>query len=176
MSKVYLTSDLHLGHKNIHKFRPDFKTAEEHHEIIFDNLASSINKRDSLILLGDVCFTRDWLERIKTIKCLSKTLIVGNHDLERGLTMRDMVETYDRVFALWEKKHFWLSHAPIHPQEIRGRKANIHGHLHGNMVWKRTEQTHEAGGMDEIDTRYINVCIEHTDWKPIPFSEATLGY
>lgn len=183
MSRLMITSDLHLGHNNICKYRTEFATAEEHHETLFENLAANVNKRDSLIMLGDMCFSKEWLERIKTIKCAKTTLIVGNHDLEFGIHMRDLVETYDAIYSLWSKRNFWFSHAPIHPQEMRGKKANIHGHLHGNMVWKRTEQTphmNEAGEMvdylDEIDTNYINVCVEHTDWKPVLFQEAALGY
>jgi calcineurin-like phosphoesterase family protein len=176
MSKLMITSDLHLGHKNIHKFRPEFSSAEEHHEIIFDNLASNINKRDSLILLGDICFSKEWLERIKTINCAKTTIIVGNHDLEFGIHMRDLVDTYDAVYSLWTKRDFWFSHAPIHPQEMRGKKANIHGHLHGNMVWKDHLKQQYCDGYDEIDPNYINVCVEHTDWKPITFAEATNGY
>jgi calcineurin-like phosphoesterase family protein len=174
MSNLYITSDLHLGHNNIHKHRPEFSSAEEHHEIIFDNLASTVTKNDTLYLLGDVAFTKEWLARIANLKVKHKILIAGNHDLERGIHMRDLVETYDAVYALWTKRNFWLSHAPIHPQEMRGKKANIHGHLHGNMVW--TNDLCEQDGMDEIDQRYLNVSLEHTDWKPIKFSEATIGY
>ena len=174
MSRLMLTSDLHLGHKAIHKYRPSFSSAEEHHEIMFDNLASNINKRDSLVLLGDICFSKEWLARIKEIKCLKKTIVVGNHDLEFGITMRDLVDTYDSVQCLWSKRNYWFSHAPIHPQEMRTRKGNIHGHLHGNMVWKNWIHPVDdfRPGLDQIDQRYINVCVEHTDWKPITFQEA----
>jgi calcineurin-like phosphoesterase family protein len=175
MSTVYVTADLHLGHNNIHKHRPEFSSAEEHHEIIFDNLASTVTKNDTLYLLGDVAFSKEWLARIANLKVKHKILIAGNHDLERGIHMRDLVETYDAVYALWTKRNFWLSHAPIHPQELRNKKANIHGHLHGNMVWADTKAPTEEG-FSEIDQRYINVSLEHTDWKPIKLSEATIGY
>ena len=175
MSKLWLTSDLHLGHKNIHTYRTKFATAEEHHEFIYEQLAMSVNKRDTLYILGDAAFDKYWLEKIAAIKCRYKLLVCGNHDTERGITMRDLVNTYDRVEALYSKKNFWFSHAPLHPQELRGRKANIHGHLHGNMVW-RDANPFENPDMCEVDKRYINVCLEHTDWKPVSFEEATLGY
>lgn len=180
MSKLWLTSDLHLGHRSICKYRTNFATAEEHNETLFENLATAVGKRDTVYFLGDIAFNKEWLERISSLKVKHKVLICGNHDLERGLTMRDMVDTYDGVFALLSKRNYWFSHAPIHPQEIRGRIANIHGHLHGNMVWKRQNATphmNTEGKMveyyDEIDQNYINVCLEHTDWKPITFEEAT---
>lgn len=31
MTRLMITSDLHLGHKNIHKFRTEFENAEHHH-------------------------------------------------------------------------------------------------------------------------------------------------
>ena len=166
MSKLFITSDLHLGHRNIHKYRTEFPTAEEHHEIIFDNLACSVNKRDSVYFLGDIAFTKEWLARIATLKVRHKVLVCGNHDLEHGIKMRDMVETYDAVYSLWSKRNYWFTHAPIHPQELRDRKANIHGHLHGNLVLTET---------GEIDPRYINACVEHTNWKPISFQNLTMG-
>lgn len=68
MTRIMITSDLHLGHKNIHKFR-DAKTAEAHHEFVFERLATSINKRDSVIFLGDIAFDQYWLNKIKSINC-----------------------------------------------------------------------------------------------------------
>lgn len=173
MSKLWLTSDLHLGHKNIAKYRTEFSTAEEHHETMFENLATAVGKRDTLYLLGDVAFDLEWLERVKNINCRHKTLIVGNHDLEFGIHMRHLVDAYDQIYSLWSKRNYWFSHCPIHPQEMRTRKANIHGHLHGNMVW--AEQGEGNDDWSELDNKYINVCVEHTDWKPILFRDAVGG-
>jgi len=161
---LLISSDLHLGHRNICKYRTNFSSPEEHHNIIFDNLASNVNKRDSLILLGDIAFSKEWLQKIKSIRCTKKLLICGNHDLEHGIKMRDLVDVYDDVKALYSLKGVWLSHCPIHEQELRGRSHNIHGHLHDKLVMLR--------GFDLIhyyDKRYINVCVEHTDYKPVDF-------
>lgn len=157
MSRVLLMSDLHLGHRNIHKYRTQFQTAEEHHEVVWDNLASNVMKRDHIVFLGDVAFTHEWLEKIKTLKVAHKTLVCGNHDLERGIHMNHLVAVYDQVYALWNKRNFWFSHAPIHPMEIRGKLGVIHGHLHDAVV---------------DDPRYLNVCLEHTEYKPITFEKA----
>jgi len=179
MSRLLVTSDIHLGHSNIHKYRTNFSTAEEHHETLFDNLATEVRKRDSLLLLGDICFTKEWLVRLDEIKCVKKTLILGNHDTER-VSIRDLVKHYDAIHSLYSKRNYWWSHAPIHPQEMRGRVANIHGHLHGNMVWQdEVEVEMPFGGSSyysPVDTRYLNACVEHTDWKPINFKELTDGY
>ena len=161
MSRLLLTSDLHLGHKNILKFRGGFKSQEEHDETLFDNLATTLNKRDSIIFLGDIAFNLHWLTKIAGLKCAKKTLILGNHDLERGVTMRQLTLTYDRIESLMSKRGAYFSHCPIHPSQFRGNKYNIHGHLHNGVIRDR-------GAL----LIYINVCVEHTDWKPITFSDA----
>lgn len=152
MSRIMISSDLHLGHSNILKFREGFSSVEEHNEIIFDNLASNIHKRDSLILLGDVAFSAYWNQRIKEINCVKKTLILGNHDTDRHLNMNDLLDVYDSIHSLTVKNKSWLSHCPIHPQEFRNKEFNIHGHLHAKII---------------DDPRYINVCVEQTDFKPV---------
>jgi len=162
MSRLLFTSDLHLGHNNICKYRTQFSSPEEHNEIIFDNLATNVEKRDTLYLLGDIAFSLSWLERISSINCKHKLLVCGNHDLEHGITMRHLVAYYDDVKTLFSKRNNWISHCPIHEQELRGRVLNIHGHLHGSTV---------KGSEGEEDPRYFNVCVEHTGYKPISYTE-----
>ena len=118
-----------------------------------------------MYLLGDVAFDKYWLERVGTIKCRHLKLICGNHDLDFH-HMKDLVDVFDSVETLFTKRNFWLTHCPIHPQEMRTRKANIHGHLHGNIVL-------DSNG--NPDPLYINVCVEHTNWKPVSFQDATKG-
>lgn len=148
-----IASDLHLGHRNIFKYRTAFSSAEEHHEIIYDNLASNIDKKDTLILAGDVAFTAEWLAKIGEINCKKKVLILGNHDSER-LHISQLVGVYDEIHSMLSHKGAWITHAPIHDSELRG-KLNIHGHTHSAIV---------------PDNRYINVCVEHTNWKPVELS------
>lgn len=156
MSKLVISSDLHLGHNNICKYRTDFSSAEEHHQIIFDNLAKSVNKADSLWLLGDVAFTKEWLNSLKSINCRRKVLIMGNHDCERGINYKDMVNVYDAVFGITSHRNCWFSHAPIHETEIRSRIMNVHGHTHQFLVG---------------DPRYVNVCVDQTEYKPVTFAD-----
>lgn len=162
MSRLMITSDLHLGHKNIHKFRTKFDNAEEHHQVIFDNFASNINKSDSVILLGDICFDTHWLDQIAKINCRKKTLILGNHDTER-LSIVDIVNSgaYDAIHSMYSKRNMWFTHCPIHTDQFRGKILNVHGHLHSDIV---------AIGINP-DCNYFNACVEHTDYKPVPFSE-----
>ncbi len=173
-----LCGDAHLGHKNIHKYRTDFATAEEHHEIIYDNIRSNVNKRDTLIMMGDTAFTHAWLRKVGEIPAKKKILIAGNHCTENGINMRHLVAEYDEVHAALSYRNYWLTHIPMHPQELRRHKGNIHGHLHGNHVWKNwepEEDNYHAGKVayEEIDHRYISTCLEHCDWKPVSWQELT---
>lgn len=77
-------------------------------------------------------------------------LILGNHCRDK-ITMQEIVKHFDEVYSLYKYKEFWLSHAPIHPAELRG-KYNLHGHVHFATL---------------EDTRYFNCCLENTEYKPI---------
>lgn len=164
MSKVFFASDLHLGHKNITRFREGFNSAEEHHEIILDNLLSTISKRDTIILLGDVAFTNDHcLALLMGLRHVSKIMWVpGNHDVSVStiLTLAEHLEYAPgklHLPAFTSYKGWWLSHCPIHPDEIRNRKGNIHGHTHNYNI---------------DDKRYINVSMEQLpNWSPISFED-----
>lgn len=88
MSSVYFAADLHLGHKNAHRFRTQFSSAEEHDDFMVRSVLLVPGKRNVLC---------------------------------------------NKVYSLVKYKGFWLSHAPIHPEELRGCK-NIHGHCHDAVI------------------------------------------
>lgn len=155
MANVWFISDLHLDHKNICTYRTQFSSVMEHNEFIKDRYHSVVTKRDKVFFLGDVAFSRESLADVATWVGEQKAVIVGNHDLERGITMRDVCDAFDSVYALLKYKEFWLSHAPIHKNELRGKK-NIHGHMHYDVI---------------PDHSYMNVCLEHINFTPISLAE-----
>jgi calcineurin-like phosphoesterase family protein len=106
--------------------------------------------------MGDVAFTFEGLAKIKSLNVKSKVLILGNHDLERGIKIKHVAEVYDKVFSLHSRRHVWFTHCPIHPSEMRDRIGNIHGHKHDRVI---------------NDPRYFNVCLERTEYKPVLFSQ-----
>jgi calcineurin-like phosphoesterase family protein len=71
-----------------------------------------------------------------------KILIRGNHDTLPTLAY---LHYFDEVYGLLKYKEFWLSHAPIHPDELRN-KINLHGHVHYATI---------------PDKRYFNCCPEN---------------
>ena len=150
MANVWFTSDLHLGHKNIHKFRTAFESEEHHREVIKENYHKVVTKRDKVFFLGDVAFNQETLEDVGTWTAEKKVLILGNHCRDK-MPMQEIVKHFDEVYSFYKYKEFWLSHAPIHPAELRG-KYNLHGHVHFATL---------------EDTRYFNCCLENTEYKPI---------
>lgn len=151
MSRLWICADLHLGHKNIHKYR-GMNSSEEHDLLVLDNISQSVGKNDTLILVGDIAFTVEALEYVKSINVKNKILVAGNHCTER-VHFSKFVGVYNHVHSLWRKKGCWISHAPLHPDHLRGL-FNIHGHIHGDKV---------------DDPRYECVSLEHTNMAPILF-------
>lgn len=150
---VFFIADLHLGHNRIHQMghRPWALSSEGHDEILVDRINSTVDKRDKLFILGDVAFNLPGIERFKKIRCRNKEVIWGNHDLVKLLL--PLIEKHS---GFCKYKGYWLSHCPIHPNELRGKK-NIHGHVHHNTI--------------DDDDRYISVCVDSCDGYPVPFEQ-----
>lgn len=151
MANVFFMADLHLGHKAIGKYRHGVSNVEENTEKLKNNFNTMVSKRDTVYFLGDIAFSWEMLMELKTWNG-SKILIAGNHCTDHT-TMAQIIDSgvFNGIYALKKYKEFWLSHAPIHPTELRG-KTNIHGHVH--------YQTLE-------DARYVNVSVDNTDMRPV---------
>ena len=155
--QVMFTSDLHLGHRSICKYRSKFTTAEEHDEYILD-LMSKLNKRTILFILGDFLFDGPhfevYLHRIAKFPCTIK-LVMGNHD-SMQLYTQTIAPNISIQLPLFTYKNTWISHCPIHPQELRNRDGNIHGHLHNSIV---------------PDLRYFNVNLDVNGYDFVPLNK-----
>lgn len=157
MSTVYVTSDWHLGHKNAYKFSGNFSSKEEREAKIFENYSSVVNKRDVVWFLGDIAFTAEDLELISMLVG-TKKLVLGNHDTDKfakGVKFNQILKAFETVHGLVKYKDSWLSHAPIHPDELQGR-FNIHGHVHNSTL---------------KDSKYFNACLEPNNFSPIKYQK-----
>jgi len=85
-------------------------------------------------------------------------MVKGNHDQDK---LSYYAQYFDDVRAYVVKKGFIMSHIPIHPSSLSRWELNIHGHLHCNVVMDG----------DKPDTRYRNVCVEQTNYRPILLDE-----
>ena len=152
--KVLFTSDLHLGHKSIHKYRTYFSNADHHDTYVLLQL-SKLDKRTILYVLGDFLFDgphlEEYLSIISKMPCTIK-VIPGNHD-SKSLYTQTIAKNIITELPLFTYKGVWLSHCPIHPQEMRNRIGNIHGHLHNESI---------------PDKKYFNVNLDVNDFKFVP--------
>lgn len=155
MSKVYFAGDLHFAHKNIAVFRPmvagiPITCEEEHRELIIERCNKIVTKRDTLYLLGDVCFDESFTVHVGRLNGYKK-LFLGNHD---HMNLPLWAQYVAKIGAFDRYKKHWISHAPIHPAELRG-KGNIHGHVHNATI---------------PDARYFNCSLENINFEPIEFN------
>jgi len=164
MSQVLFTSDTHINHKNICSYRSEFKTPEEH-DLFMINKILELPKRTVLYIIGDFLFKgpkyKEYIEMLSKKKCRIK-LIMGNHD-SLDLYKEDIFEIQLPLFCY---KGYWISHAPLHPDELRGRQGCIHGHLHKERVQRTTFL-----GIRREDERYINVNIDVNNYEFVKFSD-----
>ena len=157
MANVWFTSDLHFGHKNINKFRLEVSSEEDNRKRICEDWEDLVTKRDDIYVLGDAAFTWDTAQEFARLPG-RKYLVRGNHD---ELSIREYLKYFTEVYGLKKYKGFWLSHAPIHPDELRG-KVNLHGHVHYQSIRKNFSPIYDI--KQELDTRYFNMCVENL-WK-----------
>lgn len=155
MSNVLFFGDLHAGHKNVAKYRTQFRDEQDHFEAMEIAYHKVVTKRDKCFFMGDAVFSENRLSDLKKWKG-EKCLILGNHDTEH-LTIKQLAEVFDSIHGLKKYKEFWLSHAPMHPAELRG-KVNIHGHVHSSTIYNN---------ISGEGCNYFNTSLENIDYKPI---------
>lgn len=161
MSSVFFVSDLHLGHRNILQHTEDVPgafrggtTVEEHDEWVIEQcLSMNPNKHTVWYLLGDIAMDKEALKQLDRLPG-RKILLLGNHD---EFPTELYLQHVERCAAMIKKYGMWITHAPIHEVELRG-KPNLHGHMHHNDL--------------RNDPRYFNACIEWLpDNRPISLDE-----
>jgi calcineurin-like phosphoesterase family protein len=166
MTKIFITSDSHFFHTNSLKFynkdgsklRPwefselGMKTMNEY---ITNKWNSVVSSEDLVYHLGDVTFNSNRLYIMEKLNG-KKRLILGNHD---DFSYNIHRKYFEKIYSSHRiNTGMFLTHIPVHPDSIPVGYTNVHGHIHGE---------------DIDDPRYLNVCVEHTDYTPISLEEVT---
>lgn len=165
MANVFLISDTHLGHLGSIKWlREDgitrvreFNDIDEMNQLMIDNWNKEVKPEDKVYHLGDVVINRKYLSIMGALNG-HKVLIKGNHDIFK---LNDYAQYFYDIRAYHVLDKFILSHVPIHPDQIRRFKGNVHGHLHEKVVLDKD---------NVIDVNYKSVCVEQINYTPVELS------
>lgn len=146
MNKVWFTSDLHFGHKNIVKFtnRGEETTAEDHDDWLIGLWNNSVHSSDTIYHLGDFSFHKNVETTMYLLRHLKGNIVLlkGNHDY--GANFKEYPnharvttkEYYEKQFTVGDKKvQICMFHFPIgswHKQSYGS--WHLHGHSHGGYT------------------------------------------
>lgn len=139
--KIYLTSDLHLGHDRefIWKVR-GFNSIQEMNEAIVERWNSVVDDKDDVYVLGDLMLGNNDIG----MNCLKRLkgrihIIFGNHDTakrqELYRTLPNVVETEWAIMLTYKKYHFFMTHFPcmtgnLEKESLKQMTLNLYGHTH----------------------------------------------
>lgn len=163
---------LHLGHKWMAQHR-GFQDELEHDDYLISQWNSVVGKKDLVYILGDITMeTPKHYYKLDLLKGRKK-VILGNHD--RGRDIPELLKYVETVEAMIHYKGFWITHCPIHPQELSFVRGNIHAHIHEMTIpelevsvdyWDKKE-TFKSSSSD----KYYNVDAKLLDFKPITLEQ-----
>ena len=175
-SEDYFTSDTHLGHRAIIKYRA-IETLEAMDEQILREINARVRPQDRLTILGDFCLG-GWKKAAayrKQINCKTVNLIMGNHDddailkrakdagfnwVEKARTVvihGQAIELYHYAQRVWDRAHYGAWH--------------LYGHSHGSLPetggkcfdcgWDATRILSFAQVCAEMEKRELTVADRH---------------
>lgn len=165
MSRTFLCSDLHLGHRLMPRVRP-FASVEEHDAHIAECWHRVVRSEDVVIVLGDVAFNVKGLNVLRNLPG-KKKLAMGNHDNKKMATYMEIFKSV-RAYRILDGD-ILLAHMPVHPASLYPRhRAQVHGHIHN-----RPEED-PSGTMvcpDSGLSRYLNLAPERVGYEPLLVEE-----
>ena len=170
MSRVFFTSDLHFGHKNLCQGLRGM-TSEESDQLIINNWNKVVTKRDLVYVLGDITMENQ-NDIPKYIKQLNGRIILigGNHDTKQCCDVYKKLGI--TVMGVLKYKGYICTHIPIHPRElvidgVQQWRGNIHGHVH---QFEKGKAKYDYGPL------YYNVNIELHNYTPIAFDDLVINF
>jgi calcineurin-like phosphoesterase family protein len=131
---IWFTADTHFGHTNIIKYsnRP-FASSDEMDEKLIENINRVVKPNDTLYHLGDWSF-RNAAGYRQRINCQDITLILGNHDKERGVYPRLFRGVYPYLEIKSEGRSITLCHYAMRVWNKSHHGAwQLYGHSHGSL-------------------------------------------
>lgn len=157
MSKMFVISDLHLGHEKLAKLR-GFVDSMEQIDHIISKWNSVVSKRDVVWILGDIALHKSFYVYLDSLNGIKK-VVLGNHD--KPNMIQELLKHVNCVCGSFEYKGMIFTHIPISITQLDRYSKNIHGHLHKDFIYNIPE--------------YVNVCCEVIDYTPLEVSKLMKG-
>lgn len=142
MSKIWMTSDLHLCHDRDFIWKPrGFNSVYEMNDAIVKNWNEVVDVNDDVYILGDLMLN-DNVTALRLIKELKGAIHIvrGNHDSEGRIVLYgdcyNVIEMTEGQFFKYNGYHFYLSHYPCitdnydADKPLKTRMINLCGHTH----------------------------------------------
>ena len=146
-NKIWVTSDLHLGHNREFLYGPrGFSHIQEHDAAIVENWNELVAPDDEVYVLGDLMLM-DNERGMRQLARLNGNLhiVLGNHDTAERVhlygTLPRTVEIESGLPLKALGHRFYLSHYPSlvsnwdDGKPLRGGVINLCGHTHNNDPW-----------------------------------------
>jgi calcineurin-like phosphoesterase family protein len=169
---VYFTADLHLGHKNLLRHRPQFQTVEEMDEALIENWNDRVTDDDTVYLCGDFSFRSHRSPESYLAQLAGKKILIrGNHDLswlkktDPAVLEQYFEGIYDFHMARKNGVLLRFSHYPmISWENSRHGSLLICGHIHN-----------QTSGIEYELFRQIpfawNAGVDINDFRPVTLPE-----
>ena len=179
MPKIFFTSDLHFGHKNIIRFdnRPFF-SVEEMDNALISNWNRKVSDEDTVYVLGDI----SWYNDEKTVEIFNKLrgnkiLIKGNHDRAHGKVRNCFKEIADYKEIYVGENKIILCHYPIIFFNRHHYGAYMfYGHVHNSHEWQMTDNYRQELEQLDIECNAYNVGVMVQNYEPVTFEEVLANY
>jgi len=126
-----------------------FSSIAEHDAHIIKMWNSVVTKRDVVYILGDITMSKAGFYPMLDALKGEKKVILGNHDKQANVKL--LLNYVNSVAGMIKYRGWFLTHCPIHTNELQHCKGNVHGHVHEKTI---------------DDNRYINVSCEALDYTP----------
>lgn len=193
LDKIWVWSDLHLGHKNIIRFtgRP-VANVEEMNQRLLE--ATALIPADAWVLFGGDLAWRGHMELLTNFLSATpgrKVLMMGNHDshqvekvqacgFEAVTAVLDMPLPQSLHVPVWNDRHevtnrrvdrLWWSHYPLHLEDVT---VSVHGDPVKPVAERPPEVPLPSGVLNihghihekVMNGPFLNISVEQQDLKP----------
>jgi calcineurin-like phosphoesterase family protein len=173
-SNTYLTSDLHIFHKNILKYCPNrkFDTVEEMNEGIITAWNNKVPNGATVFLLGDFAFCslhkqKEIAERLNG----NIHIIRGNHDAKFPDDVFVSISNYREIKV--GNQEITICHFPflVWNRSHRG-SWNLHGHSHNTLPYDKHSLRMDVGidshpKLEPFSMNEIAEYMNKKEWKAL---------